>query len=103
MKKKTTKRGFSLVEFKDSNGVPCSVQMSSSATKEAVWIGCDDADPQYFIPYGNPSWRKLEKPANATEWVFNTRMHLTRKQVEKLIPVLQHFVDYGELDPPTKA
>jgi hypothetical protein len=97
MKKTITPRGFGLIEFKDSKGVECSIQQSSIATEEAIWFGCDDADPQIFIPNGNPSWRKLEKPAEAQDWIFNARMHLTRKQVEKLIPVLQKFVDYGEL------
>jgi len=97
MKKEYTQRGFGIIEFKDSKGVPCSIQESSSATEEAIWIGCDDADPQYFVPYGNPPWRKLEKPSGAQDWVFNTRMHLTRKQVAKIIPILQKFVDEGNL------
>lgn len=97
MKEQITNRGFGLVEFIDSKGVPCSIQQSSSAEEEAIWIGCDDADPKYFIPYGNPSWRKLEKPELATYWVFNTRMHLTREQVEEIIPILQKFVETGEL------
>lgn len=89
MKVKKTKRGFDLLEFKDSKGVECSIQRSSIATQDAIWFGCDDANPQYFIPNGNPSWRKLEVPKDT---VMNTRMHLTRKQVEKLLPILQRFV-----------
>lgn len=95
MKKSKTNRGFGLIEFKDRNKVACSIQMSSLATDECIWIGCDDANPQYFIPNGNPSWRKLEMPNNAQDWIFNTRMHLNRKQVEKIIPILQKFVDTG--------
>ena len=95
MKKSKTNRGFGLIEFKDEKGVPCSIQMSSIATDECIWIGCDDADPQIFIPHGNPSWRKLEKPAAAQDWIFNTRMHLNRKQVAKIIPILQKFVETG--------
>lgn len=94
---KYTNRGFGIIEFTDSKGVECSIQESSIATEEAIWFGCDDADPQIFVPYGNPAWRKLEKPPEAKEWVFNTRMHLTREQVAELIPMLQHYVDTGEL------
>lgn len=97
IKETSTNRGFGLVEFTDSKGVPCSIQQSSSAEEEAIWIGCDDADPKYFIPYGYPSWRKLEMPDRATDWVFNTRMHMTREQVAEIIPVLQKFVDTGEI------
>ncbi len=95
MRKSKTQRGFGFIEFKDEKGVECSIQMSSNAMKECIWIGCNDADPRYFVPLGNPSWRKLEKPPEATDWIFNTRMHLTRKQVEKIIPILQKFVDTG--------
>lgn len=97
MKKTTTERGFELVEFKDSKGVECSIQQSSIATEEAIWFGCDDADPQIFVPFSDPAWRKLEKPAHAQDWVFNTRMHLTREQVAELLPILQKFVDTGNL------
>lgn len=96
-KKSKTERGFSLIEFKDQKGIECSIQMSSLATDECIWFGCDDADPQVFVPYGNPSWRKLEKPPEAQDWIFNTRMHLNRKQVAKLLPVLQKFVDTGDI------
>jgi len=94
MKREKTKRGFGLIQFTDYNGVECSLQKSSIATDDLIWLGCDDADPQYFVPNGNPSWRKLEVPA---ETVFNTRMHLTRSQVKKLMPHLQKFIDEGEI------
>lgn len=97
MKKEITQRGFEIIEFKDSKGVECSIQQSSSATEEAIWFGCNDADPQYFVPLGNPSWRKLEKPSEARDWVFNTRMHLTREQVAELLPILKHFSETGGL------
>lgn len=93
MKKSKTNRGFGLYEFKDSKGIRCSVQESSSATERAIWLGCDDADPQYFVPYGNPSWRPLKMPDEAEYWSFNTRMHLNKKQLKKLIPILQKFVE----------
>lgn len=98
MKIEKTARGFDYKNFKDSKGVDCSIQLSSIATEEAIWFGCDDADPQVFYPYTENPWRKLEKPQGAQDWVFNTRMHLTREQVADLLPTLQHFVNTGEID-----
>lgn len=75
MKLKTSKtnRGFSLVEFEDSYGVKCTLQKSSLATADAIWLGVHDAKP------------------------IGSRMHLTRNQVKKLLPILQRFVETGEI------
>ena len=92
MKIEKTIRGFKLATFKDHNDVPCSIQKSSLAFEDAIWFGCDDADPKYLKP--GQGWTKCEMPI---DYIANTRMHLTREQVEKLLPILQHFVDKGEL------
>lgn len=99
MRKSRTPRGFDVVTFKDRNNVECSIQISSVATEECIWFGCDDADPKIFVPFTDKPWRKLEKPPEAEEWIFNTRMHLNREQVAKLIPLLQKFVDTGSITP----
>lgn len=90
-----TARGFSYDKFTDRNGVECSIQKSSIATEDCIWLGCNDADPKYFVPNGNPSWRKLEVPETAQ---FNTRMHLTREMVMELLPALVKFATTGELE-----
>jgi hypothetical protein len=69
-----TQRGFVRGEFTDHNARECSIQESSLATEEAIWIGLD-GDP----PSGGQ------------------RMHLTRDQVAALWPVLQQFHDVGNL------
>ena len=97
IKKGETQRGFEFHEFEDSKGVKCSIQKSSIATEDAIWFGCDDADPRIFIPYDKEPWQKLEKPAHAQSWVFNTRMHLNREQVKQLLPILTKFVADGEI------
>ena len=66
--KNKTNRGFGLIEFTDDKGEKCSIQKSSLALKQAIWFGCD-----------------------------KFRMHLTRSEVKKLIPILQLFVDTGEI------
>lgn len=90
-----TERGFDIQRFMDRNGVECSLQKSSIATEDCIWFGCNDADPKYFVPNGNPSWRKLEVPETAQ---FTTRMHLTQEMVAQLLPALVKFATTGELE-----
>lgn len=92
MRIKKTIRGFALVTFKDHNGIKCSLQKSSLATEDAVWLGCNDANPQQLI--SGKGWQPVPMPA---EYIANTRMHLTRKQVVKLLPHLEKFVKEGEI------
>lgn len=98
-----TKRGFERIEFTDHNGVACSLQQSSAIDFHApgsmdrpgsslLWLGCNDANPRYFVPNGDPSWRSVVMPE---QYVANTRMHLNRKQVEALVTQLQAWLETG--------
>ena len=99
----TTNRGFALIEFLDRNQAPCSIQKSSLAFEDAVWIGVDDPSPK--ILHGEAT--RMGVPHEATcgwvpypipeEVMITSRMHLTREQVAELIPVLQRFVETGDL------
>ncbi len=60
-------RGFLRGEFKDRNDAVCSIQKSSIATEDCIWLGCE------------------------------RRMHLTQAMVADLLPLLQHFVATGDL------
>lgn len=102
----TTGRGFALAEFVDRNGVKCSLQKSSIATEDAIWLGCDDENPRVMV--AGKGWQPVAyavaepEPDNlvtidAKEMLVNTRMHLTREQVAALLPLLQGFVDCGEV------
>ena len=99
----TTQRGFSLGEFTDRYGEKCSIQKSSLATEDAIWLGVDNPNPKIlaskaaslgvettettgWIPYPIPK-----------EVLMSTRMHLTQDMVRQLIPLLQRFADTGEL------
>ena len=98
MKIKKTKRGFSRIEFKDHYGVSCSLQKSSLATKDAIWFGVNDAEPKILaskVMENGTGWVKYSIPEDVS---LNTRMHLTRKQVAKLLPFLQKFMNTGEID-----
>ena len=70
-------RGLTIARFKDLYGSECSVQTSSLATQDAIWLGQHRCE-------------KCSEP---------TRMHLTRAIVVDLIAALQHFVETGDLPP----
>jgi hypothetical protein len=103
MKKQKTSRGFAYYKFIESNGNICSIQKSSAAEQDLIWLGCDKLDIQGFTPYGQPeSWASItEEQINekfGTEHINgNNRMHLSRETVSKLIPILQKFVDTGNI------
>lgn len=95
---KHTERGFALKNFKDRNGNECSIQKSSSALEDCIWLGATELRVREFGPNGK-QWRDVVfEDTMSHHFVGNQRMHLTRKQVKDLIPILQHFVDTGELD-----
>lgn len=70
-----TERGFMRGEFIDLYGSQCSIQESSLATEMALWLGVDT------------NFKGEEQ----------TRMHLSIEQVKELIPILQEFIETGEI------
>jgi hypothetical protein len=96
---KKTQRFFDYGEFTDYYGVKCSIQKSSLATDDAIWLGVNDPEPKILAS-------KVMEGGRGTGWVkypihedvfINTRMHLSREQVAELIPILQKFVDTGDI------
>lgn len=92
---KTTNRGFDYTDFVDRNGEKCSLQKSSIATEDCIWLGVDNA--KIFV----------EDPDTPGKYVilkhqsqFKTygRMHLTREQVKNLLPYLINFAETGEIN-----
>lgn len=97
MKIEKTGRGFSIIKFIDRYGKKCSLQKSSLATEDAIWFGIDEAEPMIMaskIIDGGTGWAKYPLPVDVE---IPTRMHLTIEQVKELLPVLQKFVDTGEI------
>jgi hypothetical protein len=97
MKIKKTKRGFATAEFLDKNGNGCSLQQSSSAVEDAIWLGIDNANPQILaskVMDGGTGWVKYPL---SEDILLTTRMHLNIAQVKELLPLLQKFVDTGEI------
>jgi hypothetical protein len=97
MEKTTTCRGFGLIEFKDRNGVECTIQESSECYKEGlIWFGAKDIGLQHFKAY--EGWKDVELVNTIQEhYVANNRMHLTQSQVKELLPVLKRFAKTGSL------
>jgi hypothetical protein len=103
IKRTKTQRGFCLGEFRDLYDAQCSIQESSLADVNAIWIGIDNPDPKILASRASEFGIKTKK---TTGWIdfpvhqdvlINTRMHLSQEQVAELIPILQHFVDSGNL------
>lgn len=73
-----TLRGFQVGEFRDLSGAHCSIQKSSLATDDAIWLGVD-------VAYDG-------------EELYGGRMQINRQMVQALLPHLEHFAETGELD-----
>ena len=73
-------RGFLKGAWLDRYGEKCSIQKSSLAEEDCIWLGCDH-----------------ETIHHTTGERCGARMHLTQQMVADLLPLLQHFVETGEL------
>jgi len=108
MKIRQTDRGFDRADFTDANGQVCSIQKSSSAMEDLIWLGVDspmvqimarDADEAWLNDKSDPErhngWVDVPLPKNA---LVSGRMHLSQEQVAEILPALQKFVLTGEID-----
>lgn len=94
MEVKQTQRGFDLSEFIDRYGAKCSLQKSSIATEDCIWLGVDNPKLTVFENENKGRYIITEMPSN---FDVNARMHLTREMVQELLPYLQKFAETGEL------
>lgn len=101
-----TSRGFEIVNFKETNGEECSIQQSSSAEDDLIWLGIVDANPQVLASkahlYGvytlqTEGWVKYPVPEGV---LMTTRMHLNKVQVQNLIAVLTCWLNSGSFHDP---
>jgi len=77
MKVEFTKRGFARIDFIDRYNAKCSIQDSSIATEDCIWLGCNEGEH--------------------ADGSCCARMHLTQEHVRQLLPVLQRFLDTGTI------
>ena len=89
-----TDRGFERVEFSDFYGVECSIQQSSLATEDALWLGCNEANPRMLVP--GQGWQPVPMPPG--DIVSDTRMHLSVPMVKALIKHLQAWLATKKLE-----
>jgi len=96
-----TQRGFDVLEFQDRNYTECTLQKSSLATEDCIWLGADKIGLKEFVANRIPlSWTEfpeVDEHSMEHHYSANTRMHLTREQVKELLPFLIKFVETGEL------
>jgi len=79
IKLESTSRGFLRGEFLDRGGETCSIQKSSAALEDCIWLGCD-----------HETVDGAGRPCGA-------RMHLTRAMAANLVVHLQRFIETGDL------
>lgn len=107
-KASTTGRGFRRLTFTGLNGSECTLQESSLASEEAIWIGAKNLEIKR-CPRDCTGWHDVDLAAlfPGQDVVGNEKMHLTQDQVRSLLPALHHFVETGELptnpEPVTKV
>lgn len=97
MIKGLTKRGFVIFEFTDLYGEQCSLQESSLADKDAIWLGITDPEPKILASEtlgGGIGWVKYPMPKGV---LTPSRMHLNRKTARELAELLLKFADTGEI------
>ena len=94
MEIKSTQRGFARAEFVDQYGEVCSIQKSSLATDDCIWLGINNPQLTVFEDESKGKYVNAKMPDN---FMVSSRMHLTREQVADLLPLLQRFVQTGEL------
>ena len=90
-----TARGFSVHKFKDADGESCSLQISS--VDNNIWLGYSELKINAVYPWVDLNKEKLKLYLKCDEVLGNNRMHLTQKQVKKLLPFLIRYAETGEI------
>ncbi len=97
LKRDITNRGFTIFEFTDRYGEGCSLQKSSLATEDAVWLGITNPIPRIMAsktPQCGTGWVDYALPEDVD---IRGRMHLTQPMAAALIEKLLPFVKTGQL------
>ena len=105
-------RGFEVKHFNDMYDEDCSIQESSLATDDCIWLGihtpkirvmCKDMPAfiekmdslrQTWKDIPDCGWYEINLPEEA---FVDSRMHLNKEHAEMLIKELQYFVATGRL------
>ena len=98
LKVKQTSRGFDIMEFSDSYGVECSLQVSSSVEPH-IWLGAKEIGLKKLkLGATSGGWEDIDTSGDEhTSYIANTRMHLSQEEVKALLPTLIKFANSGEI------
>lgn len=101
MKITKTGRGFDLITFTDRNGLLGSLQKSSLATEDAIWLGVYDDIVRECRMDTKEGWQDIDlntiKHSPENDILVENRLHLTQSMVKELLPFLQKFAETGEI------
>ena len=108
MKKSYTNRGFGHIEVELRHGEQLSIQKSSLATENAIWMGAAEENVKAFIPSEERApyfdWVDIDvrelikmKHSRVDGIVTNTRVEITQEKMKELLPIFKHFAETGEL------
>ena len=107
-----TARGFEVKHFKDTYGMDCSIQESSSAEEPKIWLGVHSAPVKVMwkdVPKFLESVKGIGKDCPETnergwctvnlpdEALVESRMHLNQEQAKWLVKELEYFIEHGYL------
>ena len=100
-----TQHGFIKLLFKDSYDNLCSLQESSNAEDDFIWLGIENAEPLIMkqdavklglISKDKPTAGWMDYPI-PEEVLLHTRMHLNKEQATILGLKLLHFGTSGDI------
>jgi len=103
MVKSTTERGFDMITFTDLYDKECTIQKSSLATADTIWLGITSPEPIVMAQDAKKVGIKTKETVGWIEYpvpeevLITTRMHLNQEQAAELIEILENFVETGEI------
>jgi len=63
-----------------------------------IWLGANEIGMQEFKAGSGWVQRpEFDESSISHHFIANNRMHLTRQQVKKILPILQQFCETGEI------
>lgn len=98
-----TNRGFDIIKLIDRLGNKCSIQKSSVVDEDCLWIGADAPSPIILAINAKAHGIQADEKTGWIKYPLHedvettTRMHISRGQLESLMPFLINFLETGEL------
>ena len=103
MERMKTERGFDVAIFTDMYDKECTIQKSSLATADAIWVGIINPEPRIMAKDAARLGVDTEETVGWVDYpipeevLISTQMHLDQEQAKELIKILEVFVKTGEI------